>query len=145
LLLALSGTNPSEAKPEGKAAIGKSVELVTGGANSGTDERRQTPPRTEVEIGIRHDHPGGMVRVVMVETELVGAEACRRTEIRVAEILADDLEIRSLAALTGDIEPELVVPGVADAETDKVSISHVVLNDLPASRPDKVLIELMVL
>jgi len=79
-----------------------------------------------------------MLDIVVVEAKLIGADASWRTKISCAEIRAHRVDIRSLAMLAGDIEAEPVVPLIADAETDSVGISYVVLPDLPALRPDKV-------
>lgn len=60
-----------------------------------------------------------------------------RAEIVEAGIGADDLEVRRLSMFPGDVKSQPVVPLVADAETDKVRIAYILLNDLPVAGQTK--------
>src|SRR5262245_18054542 len=93
-----------------KPTIGQAVHRVIGAADAEAHERRETPPRAEVEIGIEHGDPGGVIAVVKIVAAAEWAEL---------GIAAKRLEDDVAAELAGEVEPQPVVPGIADTEGDE--------------------------
>src|SRR3974390_1184136 len=118
------GRKSERAEAEGKARVRHAVELMAGSADAGTDERGQTPPGAEIDIGIGQGDPGRMLGLDVVEAHLRRPKALGWAEIDGPGIAADDLEIRLGAVLAGQIATHPVVPGVAYAESEKARIAY---------------------
>src|SRR2546423_4523500 len=93
-----------------EADIAEAAERVARIAGADADERGQAHPGAEIDVGVGHQHGGGMVSVINVEA------APARAELGVA---ADHLELRLGAILGSRIEAQPGIPLEADAAADE--------------------------
>src|SRR5262245_24076539 len=97
-----------------------------GAADARADERRQAPPRAEIEVHVGEDHRCLVVEIIDVEA------AAARAELGVA---ADRLALAGAAELAGDVGAEPGVPLITETEADESDVLDVLLVDAPPGRP----------
>src|SRR5262249_5882169 len=110
---------------------------VAGGADAGADKGRKAPPGAEIDIGVGQEHRRRDVALHDVET--VAAAGSEFGEA------AGRFEARPGAIFAGHIEPQPVVPGVADAHAEDGTVLDVFLHDRPTRWPDEYRVGLAVI